>query len=128
LVSLYHTCDERIDQSALCVSMDDLKDYIMYAKGQFKPQLMEESSRSLAEAYLEMRKTSDHSARDVEEAKRLHKEAMKQSAVDPKTNRIDVTILTTGYSAENRRHRDEMATTLKKLIREKGELNAWSLL
>ena len=26
--------------------------------------------------------------------------------------------------AEDRRHRDEMATTLKKLIREKGELNA----
>ena len=71
--------------------------------------------------------TSDDSARDVEEAKRLHKEAMKQSAVDPKTGRIDVTILTTGYSTEDRRHRDEMATTLKNLIREKGELNAWSL-
>ena len=73
--------------------------------------------------------TSDDSARDVEEAKRLHKEAMKQSAVDPKTGRIDVTILTTGYSAEDRRHRFEEfeATTLKKLIREKGELNAWSL-
>ena len=63
----------------------------------------------------------------MEEAKRLHKEAMKQSAVDPKTGRIDVTILTTGYSTEDRRHRDEMATTLKNLIREKGELNAWSL-
>jgi DNA replication licensing factor MCM4 len=73
--------------------MDDLKNYIMYAKSQFKPQLMD-------------------------------KEAMKQSVVDPKTGRIDVTILTTGYSAEDRRHRDEIDDTLKKLIREKGELNA----
>lgn len=151
LVSLYHTCDERIDQSGMCVSMDDLKDYIMYAKTQFKPKLTEESSRSLVEAYLEMRKLGSGKGQvtayprqlhslirlseahaklrfsnlvepcDVEEAKRLHKEAMKQSAVDPKTGRIDVTILTTGYSSEDRRHRDEIATTLKKLIREKGK-------
>lgn len=152
LVSLYHTCDERIDQSNNIVCMDDLKDYIMYAKTQFKPKLTEESSRSLVEAYLEMRKLGSGKGQvtayprqlhslirlseahaklrfsnsvdtcDVEEAKRLHREAMKQSAVDPKTGRIDVTILTTGYSSEERRNREEIATTLKKLIRDKGKI------
>ncbi len=151
LVSLYHTCEERIDTSYRCLCMDDLKDYIMYAKTQFKPKLTEESSRSLVEAYLEMRKLGSGKGQvtayprqlhslirlseahaklrfsntvddcDVDEAKRLHKEAMKQSAVDPKTGRIDVTILTTGYSSEERRHREEIAATLKKLIREKGK-------
>ena len=33
---------------------------------------------------------------DVEEAARLHREALKQSATDPLTGRIDVSILTTG--------------------------------
>ena len=83
----------------------------------------------LSEAHAKLRLSSLVEPCDVQEAERLHKEAMKQSAVDPKTGRIDVTILTTGYSAEDRRHRFEEfeATTLKKLIREKGELNAWSL-
>ena len=33
---------------------------------------------------------------DVEEAARLHREALKQSATDPTTGKIDVSILTTG--------------------------------
>ncbi len=87
----------------------------------------EKKNARLSEAHAKLRFGSLVEPCDVEEAKRLHKEAMKQSAVDPKTGRIDVTILTAGYSTEDRRHRDERATTLKKLIREKGELNAWSL-
>lgn len=60
---------------------------------------------------------------DVEEAKRLHREALKQSAVDPKTGRIDVGILTTGYSSEERRSREKIAQTLKKLIKDKGKIS-----
>lgn len=153
LVSLYHTCDERIDHGNTALEMDILKDYIMYAKTQFKPKLTEESGRALVEAYLEMRKMGSGKGQitayprqlhslirlaeahaklrfssfvdvcDVEEGKRLHREALKQSAVDPKTGRIDVGILTTGYSSEERRHREEIANTLKKLIKEKGKIS-----
>jgi DNA replication licensing factor MCM4 len=153
LVSLYHTCEERIDHGNKMLEMDLLKDYIMYAKTQFKPKLTEESGRALVEAYLEMRKMGSGKGQitayprqlhslirlseahakmrfsnqvdvcDVEEGKRLHKEALKQSAVDPKTGRIDVSILTTGFSSEERRNREQIAISLKKLIREKGKIS-----
>jgi len=153
LVSLYHTCEERIDHGNTMLEMDLLKDYIMYAKTQFKPKLTEESGRALVEAYLEMRKMGSGKGQitayprqlhslirlseahakmrfsnqvdvcDVEEGKRLHKEALKQSAVDPKTGRIDVSILTTGFSSEERRNREQIANSLKKLIRDKGKIS-----
>jgi len=152
LVSLYHTFDERIDHGNVGLEMDVLKDYVMYAKTQFKPKLTEETSRALIEAYLEMRKLGSGKGQvtayprqlyslirlseahaklrfsnyvelcDVDEAKRLHREALKQSAVDPKTGRIDVGILTTGFSSEERRNREQIANTLKKLIRDKGKI------
>jgi DNA replication licensing factor MCM4 len=57
LVSLYHLNDERIHESAnVVLEMDVLKDYIMYAKTNFKPKLSEASGKALVEAYLEMRK------------------------------------------------------------------------
>lgn len=153
LVSLYHTCDERIDHGTEQIEMDILKDYMMYGKTQFRPRLTEESGKALIEAYLEMRKLGANKGQitayprqlhslirlaeahakvrfstlvetcDVEEAKRLHREALKQSAVDPKTGRIDVGILTTGYSSEERRSRDKIVQALKKLIRDKGKIS-----
>jgi DNA replication licensing factor MCM4 len=154
LVSLYHTCDERLtDHGQKGLEMDLLKDYIMYAKTQYKPKLTEESGRALVEAYLEMRKMGSGKGQitayprqlqslirlaeahakmrfskfvdvsDVDEGKRLHREALKQSAIDPKTGRIDIGILTTGFSSEERRNRDEIADTLKKLIRAKGKIS-----
>jgi DNA replication licensing factor MCM4 len=152
LVSLYHTTDDKMDHASVALEMDLLKDYIMYAKTQFRPKLSEESGRALTEAYLEMRKLGSGKGQitayprqlhslirlaeahakmrfsnvvevcDVEEAKRLHREALKQSAIDPKTGRIDVGILTTGYSSEERRHREQIAQTLKKLIKDKGKI------
>lgn len=41
-------------------------------------------------------------AGDVEEAYRLHREALKQSALDPATGKIDVSILSAGMSATTR--------------------------
>jgi DNA replication licensing factor MCM4 len=154
LVSLYHTSEtDRVDPNENLIEMDTLRDYIMYAKTQFKPKLTEESGRALIEAYLEMRKLGSGKGQitayprqlhslirlseahakmrfsnlvevcDVEEAKRLHREALKQSAIDPKTGRIDVGILTTGYSSEERRHREQIAQTLKKLIGDKGKIS-----
>ena len=53
---------------------------------------------------------------DVEEAKRLHREALKQSAMDPKTGIIDVSILTTGISASERSRKVELAGELHKIL------------
>ena len=52
---------------------------------------------------------------DVEEANRLHREALKQSATDPMSGKIDVTILTTGQSEAGRKRRDEVKRSLKEV-------------
>jgi len=152
LVSLYHMNDDTREVAASVLEMDTLKDYIMFAKTNFKPKLSPESGQALIEAYLEMRKLGSGKGQitayprqlhslirlseahakmrfsnivervDVEEARRLHREALKQSAVDPKTGRIDVGILTTGYSSEERRNREQTVQTLKKLIKDKGKI------
>jgi DNA replication licensing factor MCM4 len=152
LVSLYHMNDDTRESTASILEMDTLKDYIMFAKTNFKPKLSPESGQALIEAYLEMRKLGSGKGQitayprqlhslirlseahakmrfsnivervDVEEARRLHREALKQSAVDPKTGRIDVGILTTGYSSEERRNREQTVQTLKKLIKDKGKI------
>ncbi len=152
LVSLYHMNDDTREITASVLEMDTLKDYIMFAKTNFKPKLSPESGQALIEAYLEMRKLGSGKGQitayprqlhslirlseahakmrfsnivervDVEEARRLHREALKQSAVDPKTGRIDVGILTTGYSSEERRNREQTVQILKKLIKDKGKI------
>ena len=102
------------------------RNYIKYAKQTFNPVLSDAAGQQLIQNYVEMRKIgsgrgqitayprqleslirlSEAHARmrfsdtvelqDVEEAARLHREALKQSATDPTTGRIDVSILTTG--------------------------------
>ena len=58
---------------------------------------------------------------DVEEANRLHREALKQSATDPMSGKIDVTILTTGQSEAGRKRRDEVKRSLREVIDKKGK-------
>ena len=53
---------------------------------------------------------------DVEEAKRLHREALKQSAMDPKTGIIDISILTTGISASERSRKADLAREVFKVL------------
>lgn len=55
-----------------------------------------ESLIRLSEAHAKVRFSSKVEAIDVEEAKRLHREALKQSATDPRTGIVDISILTTG--------------------------------
>ena len=55
-----------------------------------------ESLIRLAEAHAKVRFSEKVETIDVEEAKRLHREALKQSATDPRTGLVDITILTTG--------------------------------
>ncbi|CAF4962050.1 unnamed protein product, partial [Rotaria socialis] len=50
---------------------------------------------------------------------RLYREALKQAAIDPKTGRVDVAILTTGISAGERRLRADLAQTLKRYMKER---------
>ena len=53
---------------------------------------------------------------------RLHREALKQSATDPLSGKIDVSILTTGLSSAARKRRVEVAQALKKMITSKEKV------
>ncbi|KAH9633206.1 hypothetical protein HF086_017761 [Spodoptera exigua] len=75
-----------------------------------------ESLIRLAEAHARLRLSPVVEILDVDEATRLHREALKQSATDPASGRIDVGILTTGLGAAARRRRAELVTALKQLI------------
>ncbi len=52
---------------------------------------------------------------------RLHREALKQSATDPKTGVIDVGILTTGVSGSERARRQTLAKELRRLLQGRGK-------
>lgn len=52
---------------------------------------------------------------------RLHREALKQSATDPLSGKIDVGILTTGLSSAARKRRQELTDGLRKLLTTKGK-------
>jgi len=108
--------------------MNFLRDYIGYAKAKIFPQLTDKSSQlliqkyqymrsqgsevgrisayprqlesliRLSEAFAKMRLSSEVLESDVEMAFDLHKEALRQSAVNPDTGLVDVNIIATGYS------------------------------
>lgn len=52
----------------------------------------------------------------------MHREALKQSATDPLSGKIDVGILTTGLSSTARKRRAELTQILKKMIEDKGKV------
>ncbi|XP_033755282.1 DNA replication licensing factor mcm4-A-like isoform X2 [Pecten maximus] len=150
LVSLYFRSEKEEAEEHLDMSI--LKDYLTYTKNYIQPKIGEESGQTLIQAYVDMRKVgsgrgqisayprqleslirlSEAHAKmrfssvvetcDVEEAKRLYKEAMKQAAIDPSTGKIDITILTTGISGAARKRKAEITQALKKLIQEKGKV------
>jgi len=148
LVSLYYRSEATTEQNILDLAL--LRDYLSYAREQVQPKLSEEASQSLISAYVDMRKVGSGRGQvtayprqleslirlaeahakvrlsntvtiaDVDEAWRLHREALKQSATDPLSGKIDVSILTTGQSAASRKRRVEVAQALKKLLQAKG--------
>ncbi|KAI4468348.1 dna replication licensing factor mcm family member [Holotrichia oblita] len=150
LVSLYYRTREQEEDEILDMSI--LRDYIAYAKEHIHPKLGEEASQRLIQAYVDMRKVGSGrgqisayprqleslirlaeahakvrfsqtvTVEDVEEAYRLHREALKQSATDPLSGKIDVGILTTGLSSAARKRRVELAQSVKKLIEAKGKV------
>ncbi|NXY84059.1 MCM4 factor, partial [Alcedo cyanopectus] len=149
LVSLYYQTEEQMEEEYMDMAV--LRDYIAYARSYVNPRLGEEASQALIEAYVDMRKVGSgrgmvsayprqleslirlaeaHAkvrfsgkveTMDVEEAKRLHREALKQSATDPRTGIVDISILTTGMSATARKRKEELAQALRKLIQTKGK-------
>lgn len=149
LVSLYHQSME--EEQSTNMDMAALRDYIAYGRSYVHPVLSEEASQLLIQAYVDMRKVgsgrgavsayprqleslirlAEAHARmrfsgtveivDVEEARRLHREALKQSATDPKTGIIDVSILTTGVSSSERAARETLAKELRKMIQARAK-------
>lgn len=81
-----------------------------------------ESLIRLSEAHAKVRFSQTVEIVDVEEAWRLHREALKQSATDPLSGKIDVGILTTGLSSAARKKRAELIQALKKIIESKEKV------
>ncbi|XP_050720890.1 DNA replication licensing factor MCM4-like [Eriocheir sinensis] len=151
LVTLYH--QEQSVSEEEQVDMGILRDYLAYAREYVHPRLSENASQRLISAYVDMRKvgsgrgqvtayprqleslirlaeahakvrlSNEVEVADVEEAWRLHREALKQSATDPLSGKIDISILTTGLSSAARKRRVELAQALRKLIQAKGRVH-----
>ncbi|KAJ0417443.1 MCM2/3/5 family-domain-containing protein [Aspergillus carlsbadensis] len=67
-----------------------------------------ESMIRLAEAHARMRLSPEVTADDVEEAVRLIRSAIKQAATDSRTGLIDMSLLTEGTSASERRNKEAL--------------------
>ncbi|XP_015586972.1 DNA replication licensing factor MCM4 [Cephus cinctus] len=149
MVTLYYGTPPE-DEDDL-VDMSILRDYIVYAKEHVHPTLSEEAQQRFVQAYVDMRRVGSTRGQitayprqleslirlaeahakvrfsntveieDVEEAWRLHREALKQSATDPMTGKIDVSILTTGMTAAARNRRVQFTAFLKQFIKSKGK-------
>lgn len=147
LVSLYYV--SRQEEEDTMFDMSVLRDYIAYAREHVSPTLSEEAQQRLIQAYVDMRKVgagrgqisayprqleslirlseahakvrlnSQVTVTDVEEAWRLHREALKQSATDPLSGKIDVSILTTGLSSAARKQRGELIASIKNNLKKR---------
>uniref|UniRef100_A0AAF5PZ15 DNA replication licensing factor MCM4 n=1 Tax=Wuchereria bancrofti TaxID=6293 RepID=A0AAF5PZ15_WUCBA len=141
LVSLYYRETKNDECELLDLAL--LRDYIGYARSYINPLLNEASSRCLIDKYLQMRKAGSGfgqvsayprqleslirlaeahakirlsnvvSVQDVEDAYSLYREALKQSAVDPSTGRVDINILAAGISATTRQIIDQLAEAIR---------------
>lgn len=71
-----------------------------------------ESMIRLSEAHARMRFAAHVELQDVQEACRLMREAIRTSAMDPRTGKIDMGLLNTGTGVGQRRLRDDMRREL----------------
>jgi DNA replication licensing factor MCM4 len=79
-----------------------------------------ESMIRLSEAHARMRLSTEVTAEDVEEAVRLIRSALKQAATDARTGLLDMSLLTEGTSASERRRRDDLKKAVLGLVDEMG--------
>lgn len=77
-----------------------------------------ESMIRLAEAHAKMRLSEIVTKDDVLEAVRLIKSALKQAATDARTGLIDMSLLTEGTSASERRRKADLRNEIVKLLDE----------
>ncbi|KAL9025299.1 MAG: hypothetical protein Q9196_005853 [Gyalolechia fulgens] len=77
-----------------------------------------ESMIRLAEAHAKMRLSEEVTAYDVSEAVRLIKSALKQAATDARTGLIDMSLLTEGTSASERRRKQDLKKAITDLLDE----------
>ncbi|KAK5973856.1 Disc proliferation abnormal [Trichostrongylus colubriformis] len=140
LVSLYYK--NKAESQAEQLDMALLRDYIAYAKANVHPKLSDDCSQFIIDKYLFMRKAgAQHgqisayprqleslirlseahakirlsdtvTVEDVESAYNLYREALKQSAVDPVTGKVDVNILAAGMSATSRKMVQQVADAI----------------
>lgn len=75
-----------------------------------------ESMIRLSEAHARMRFSSFVEESDVVEAYRLMREAIKASAMDPRTGKIDMSLLTTGTSSGSQKLREDMRRAVVGLL------------
>lgn len=77
-----------------------------------------ESMIRLAEAHAKMRLSETVTRDDVKEAVRLIKSALKQAATDARTGLIDMSLLTEGTSASERRRKADLKNAVLALLDE----------
>ncbi|XP_043263384.1 DNA replication licensing factor MCM4 [Colletes gigas] len=154
MVSLYYkTSEEDVDEQ---LNRSIVRDYLVFAKEHVHPVLNEESQQRLIQAYVDMRRVGKGRGQitayprqleslirlaeahakvrlspivelqDVEEAWRLQREALKQSAIDPLSGKIDLSILTTGISSGARKRKKELCDAIQKIIGSKSKLHILS--
>jgi DNA replication licensing factor MCM4 len=149
LVSLYYAGNKE-DEDTL-FDMGVLRDYIAYAREHVHPKLTDEAQQKLIQCYVDMRKIGSGRGQisayprqleslirlaeshakvrlsqkvelvDVDESWRLYREALKQSATDPHSGKIDVGILTTGLSATARKKRADLIAFIKDMLKKKNK-------
>jgi len=78
-----------------------------------------ESLIRLSEALARIRLSDTVEVSDVEEAYRLHREALKQSATDPLTGKVDVNIIAAGMSMTTRKYVAELSEVVTRRMSER---------
>lgn len=82
-----------------------------------------ESLIRLSEAHAKIFLRDEVIVDDVIEAVRLMKSAIKDYATDPLTGRIDMDLIQTGVSVEDRRRKEELDKDVLKVLKEAGEID-----
>ncbi|KAL1922773.1 uncharacterized protein VTP21DRAFT_9149 [Calcarisporiella thermophila] len=123
-----------------------LTKYITYARKYIHPVISEAAAQSLVDHYVQLRKAGQGDNRimattrqleslirlaeararmrlsgivdveDIDEATRLYREALKESATDPRTGLIDLDLVQLGHSNHDRRVFEDMLREVKRLL------------
>lgn len=155
LVSMYYREVPRTAASDALLDVKTLAQYISYARRFINPRIGDAAMSGLVNGYVEMRRLGNSKkvitatprqleslirlsealarmrfadvveASDVNEAIRLVRAAMQQSAMDPRTGQIDMDLITTGHSAAERTELAGLVQHLRQWLGDKpaGEIN-----